>query len=74
MFVGVRYNRAEGLLAGITNNVGANRWEVGGGWFVTPNVLAKAEYVNQKSFGYPTTNIKNGGQFNGFMLEGVIGF
>ena len=74
MFVGVRYNKAEGRLAGITDNVGAKRWEVGGGWFVTPNVLAKAEYVNQKYFGYPTTNIKNGGQFNGLMLEGVIGF
>jgi hypothetical protein len=23
-----------------------------GGWFITPNVLAKAEYVNQKYFGY----------------------
>jgi hypothetical protein len=74
MFVGVRYNRAAGPLAGIADNVGANRWEAGGGWFVTPNVLAKAEYVNQKYFGYPTTNIKNGGQFNGLMLEGVIGF
>jgi hypothetical protein len=74
VFVGVRYNRAEGELAGITGIVGADRWEVGGGWFVTPNVLAKAEYVNQKYFGYPTTNIKNGGQFNGLMLEGVIGF
>ena len=74
MFVGVRYNRAEGPLTGIANNVGANRWEVGGGWFVTPNVLAKAEYVNQKHFGYPTTNIKSGGRFNGLTLEGVIGF
>ena len=32
---------------------GANRWEFGGGWFITANVLAKAEYVNQKYFGYP---------------------
>jgi hypothetical protein len=74
LFVGARYNRAHGELTGITGDVGANRWQFGGGWFVTPNVLAKAEYVNQKYFGYPDTNIKNGGTFNGMMLEGVIAF
>ena len=74
MFVGARYNKAEGELAGITGDVGSNRWQLGGGWFITPNVLAKVEYVNQKYFGYPPANIKNGGKFNGMMLEGVIGF
>jgi len=74
LFVGARFNRARGELAGISGDVGADRWQFGGGWFITPNVLAKAEYVNQKYFGYPTANIKNGGKFNGMMLEGVIGF
>ena len=74
LFVGARYNRAHGELPGISGDVGANRWQLGGGWFVTPNVLAKVEYVNQKYFGYPSTNIKNGGQFRGMMLEGVIAF
>jgi len=37
-------------------------------------VLAKVEYVNQKYFGYPATNIRNGGVFNGMMLEGVVAF
>jgi hypothetical protein len=74
LFVGVRYNRAHGELAGITGDLGSNRWEVGGGWFMTPNILTKVEYVNQKYFGYPDTNIKNGGTFNGMMLEGVIAF
>jgi len=74
LFVGTRYNRAEGTLNTVTGQVGANRWEFGGGWFITPNVLAKAEYVNQKYFGYPDANIKNGGKFNGMMLEGVIAF
>lgn len=74
LFVGARYNRAHGELAGITGDAGATRWQVGGGWFITPNILAKAEYVNQEYFGYPTTNIKNGGTFNGMMLEGVVGF
>jgi hypothetical protein len=65
MFVGARYNRAHGELPGIAGDVGANRWQFGGGWFITPNVLAKAEYVEQSYFGYPVNNIKNGGQFKG---------
>lgn len=74
MFAGVRYNRARGELAGMPGEVGADRWEVGGGWFLTPNVLAKAEYLNQEYVGFPPTNIRHEGKFHGFMLEGVIGF
>ncbi len=73
-FVGVRYNKAHGELAGITGDVGANRWQVGGGWFILPGLLAKAEYVDQQYFGYPASNIKNGGHFKGVMLEGVVAF
>ena len=74
LFVGARYNRARGTLAGIPGDLGANRWQFSGGWFITANVLAKIEYVNQKYVGYPPANIKNGGKFNGMMLEGVIAF
>ena len=74
LFAGARYNRAHGELAGLVGDAGANRWQLGGGWFITAHVLAKAEYVNQKYFGYPPANIKNGGTFHGTMLEGVIAF
>jgi len=74
LFVGTRYNRATGELTGVTGDVGASRYEVSGGWFITPSVMAKAEYLKQTYFGYPETNIKHGGKFNGFMLEGVIAF
>jgi hypothetical protein len=74
LFVGARFNKAHGELAGINGDLGANRWQFGAGWFLTPNVLAKVEYVNQKYFGYPTNNIKNGGKFHGAMLEGVVAF
>ena len=74
LFVGARYNKAKGTLAGITEDVGANRWQLGAGWFITPGLLAKVEYVDQKYFGYPTANIKNGGRFKGFMAEGVVAF
>jgi hypothetical protein len=74
LYVGGRYNTAKGQLLGITNEVGANRYQIGGGWFVTPNVLAKGEYVNQKYNDFPTTDIRNGGRFKGFMIEGVVAF
>lgn len=74
LFAGVRYNRAEGELAGMTSEVGAKRWQVGGGWFITPGLLAKLEYVNQTYFGYPADNIRSGGKFKGLMLEGVVAF
>jgi len=74
VYVGGRYNTAWGQLAGITNDVKVNRYQLGGGWFVTPNVLAKAEYVNQKYLDFPTTDIRNGGKFHGLMIEGVVAF
>ena len=72
--VGARYNRVDGRLVGMTDNVEGNRWQFGGGWFVTPGLLVKAEYVNQEFKGYPVANIRNGGQFKGMMLEGVVAF
>jgi hypothetical protein len=74
LFVGARYNKVEGQLAGIANDVGANRWQLAGGWFITPALLMKAEYVTQKYVGFPVGNIRNGGKFNGMMLEGVVAF
>ena len=74
VFVGARYNRAEGEILNVAGDVGADRWQVGGGWFITPTILAKAEYVKQEYFGYPPTDIRNGGEFDGFMLEGVVSF
>lgn len=73
-FVGARYNRAEGPLAGIPGDVGAERWQVSGGWFILPGLLAKVEYVDQKYTGYPPANLKNGGRFRGLMAEGVVTF
>ncbi len=75
LFAGVRYNTASGEARGITTgDVSIDRWEVGGGWFITPAVMMKAVYVNQSYDGFPATNIFNGGKFKGTMLEAVIGF
>jgi hypothetical protein len=74
MYGGLRFNKANGEIPGVTNTVGAERWQVAGGWFITPNVLAKAEYAHQEYTGYPVNNIRNGGKFHGMMLEGVVAF
>jgi hypothetical protein len=74
LFVGARYNSATGQFAGFENDVTINRYEIGAGWFVTPNVLAKVEYVSQQYEDFPHENINCGGEFNGFMVEGVVAF
>jgi hypothetical protein len=74
VYVSGRYNTARGELTGIANKVNVDRYNVGGGWFVTPNVLAKFEYVSQTYDKFPSTDIRSGGKFNGFMFEGVVAF
>ncbi len=74
LFVGARYNRAEGGLLGMAGDVEVNRSALGGGWFITPNIMMKTEYVTQKYTNFPTTDIRSGGKFNGFVVEGVVAF
>ena len=74
LYVGGRYNTVNGQLAGITNDITVKRYQVGGGWFVTPNVLSKIEFVRQNYEAFPTSDIRSGGKFEGFMIEGVVAF
>jgi hypothetical protein len=74
VFVAGRYNTVKGELAGITNKVSVDRYQVGGGWFITPNVMLKGEWVNQKYNDFPTTDIRSGGKFKGYVIEGVVAF
>jgi hypothetical protein len=74
LYLGGRYNVVKGQLPGIANDITVSRTQVGGGWYVTPNVLSKLEFVNQKYTDFPTTDIRNGGQFKGVMIEGVVAF
>ena len=74
-YVGGRYNTVKGqLIAKSSADESVSRYQLGGGWFVTPNVLAKLEYVNQKYNDFPLTDIRNGGKFQGFMIEGAVAF
>ncbi len=86
MYFGGKYNVAEGDLAfgqsttqpaisqGVRDNVKVERTAIAAGWFITPNILMKAEYVQQKYLGFPTTDLRSNGKFDGFVIEGIIGF
>jgi hypothetical protein len=73
-YVAGRYNKVNGPLAGSGLEVSLDRIQIGGGWFVTKNVLAKLEYVRQNYNDFAAADRFNGGKFNGLMIEGVIGF
>ena len=74
LFIAARYNTVEGELAGINGKAGANRWQFGAGMFLTPMIMGKLEYVRQEFTGYPANHLRHGGKFNGFVVEGVVGF
>lgn len=74
LYVSGRYNTVSGRLAGMANDINVKRSQVGAGWFITPVILMKGEYVNQKYLDFPSTDIRNGGKFNGFMAEATISF
>lgn len=86
MYVSGKYNVVEGDLAfgqsttqpaisqGVRDNVKVERTAVSAGWFITPNILMKAEYVTQKYFDFPAADLRSNGKFEGFVIEGIIGF
>jgi hypothetical protein len=85
-FVGAKYNIADGTMAfgqsttttninqGVRQDVQINRASIAAGWFITRNILLKGEYVNQSYKNYPTEVIQSGGNFNGFVIQGSLGF
>lgn len=74
LYVGGRYTMVESDLPGLSDKVKINRTQIAAGWFVTPNIMLKGEYVIQKHEDYPTSSIYHEGQFDGLMLEGVVSF
>lgn len=74
LFVGGRYNTVNVKLAGMTDDVTIDRIAGAAGWFLTRNVLLKAELVKQQYKNFPTTDYRAGGQFSGYVIEAVVGF
>ncbi|MBK8668712.1 MAG: hypothetical protein IPN89_04290 [Saprospiraceae bacterium] len=73
-FIGARYNTVTSRLSGYTTDVDVTRLTFAGGWFPTKNLLLKGEFVNQKYEGFKGNDIRNGGKFNGVVIEAVVGF
>ena len=73
LYIGTRYNTVTGDLTD-TNEIKVNRFQLGAGWFMTKNILMKAEYVNQDYNDYPASDLHYQGNFKGFTLEAAISF
>ena len=81
-WVGGRYNSVNGELpmsnvaAGSTmfQDATVTRFNIGGGWFISPSLALKAEYVNQEFRDYARSDIRSGAKFNGFMIEAITAF
>ncbi|WP_256009713.1 porin [Desertivirga xinjiangensis] len=73
LFVGARYNTVKAELAGLTKDVEVNRYSFGAGWFLTKNILLKAEYTNQEYKNF-TDAIRKGAKFDGYVIQAVVGF
>jgi hypothetical protein len=44
------------------------------GYFLTPNILLKLDYVNQYNSHFPTAFIFSSGHLNAFIFEGIVPF
>ena len=74
LYVGARYNTVKARLANMPADVKLDRVALAAGWFLTKNVLLKAEYVKQEYKDFPVTDFRNGGEFKGIVVEAVVGF
>jgi hypothetical protein len=72
-YVGGRYNNFAGqTMVNSTAKQYVSRYQVGGGWFVTRNLLAKGEWVTQDYSGFQ--DLRKGASFKGFMFSGAVAF
>ena len=73
IYLGARYNTVDSEEVG--GDVNIDRFQVGAGWFMTKNILLKAEYVNQTYDGDGFTGgLYDEGEFKGLMVEAAISF
>jgi hypothetical protein len=75
LYLAARWNTVTGNLGAAAPDAEVTRTNFGGGWFVTPSLLLKLELVSQDYLGFVgAADTRNGGKFNGFMIEGVLAF
>lgn len=81
VFVGARYNNLSGQLSaneldanGDISDLSINRISIAAGWWMSKNLLLKAEYVNQNYNDWSEGNLFHEGNFNGLIFEAVVAF
>ena len=67
-FGGLRYNTVSN-----DADLSIDRFQIGAGWFITKNIVVKAEYVDQNYTEFLSQYGKNAG-FDGVMVEAAISF
>lgn len=75
LFVGARINTVSGQF--LTNNTAeqsSTRTALAAGWFILPNVMMKGELMKQSYSDFPKGNVLSGGQFDGFVMQAIVGF
>ena len=70
-YIGGRYNAVSGEHV-TDGDIDITRVNIGGGWFLTKNVLTKVEYVTQSYDGF--SGPYAGAEFNGINIEAVVSF
>lgn len=75
LYIAGRYNTVQGkALESATEDLTINRMNIGFGWFISKNILAKVEYVNQQYDGNAWTGRFAGANFEGINFEAAISF
>lgn len=74
-YIGGRYNNVSGKRNdAATEDLKISRLNIGGGWFLTKNVLTKIEYVTHSYDGDAWTGRFDGAEFSGLVIEAAISF
>lgn len=76
LFLGARYNavKSEIMVGTSAQDVKIDRTSIGAGWFVTKTVLLKGEYVTQQYKDFAQNDYRNGGKFDGYVIQAIVGF
>lgn len=74
LYLAARYDYTKGRYQGMADDATVDRLELGGGWFLTQSLEAKAEYVKQTFKDFPANDIRHDAEFKGGMFEAVVSF
>jgi hypothetical protein len=75
LYIATRINKVTSNQTSTSDDEVVSRFALSGGWFLTPNILAKLEIVNQSYTGAGFDGgLYEDGKFKGFVFETTISF